>query len=60
MEIEETPKPKQICTITVMFPVESDNEAMEVKKKIDDAVSETKDSRVDFRIMNLGPTRGSV
>ena len=58
MENDQTQKPKQICTITVMFPVESDNEAMEVKKKIDDAVSDTKDSRVDFRIMNLGPPRG--
>lgn len=53
----ENESPKQICTITVIFPVVSDDEAIAVKKKIGDAVAEISESRVDFRITNLGRPR---
>ena len=51
--------PKQICSITVMFPVLSDDEAIAVKKKIGDAVADIEDSRVDFRIMPV-PMPGTM
>ena len=46
-------KPKQICTITVAFPVESDDVAIAVKKLIGEATKDLPDARVDFRIMNM-------
>ncbi len=51
---EKGESPKQVCTITVAFPVESDDDAIAVKKKITDAVSNKPDARIDFRIMNMG------
>lgn len=54
METPETKIPNQICTITLVFPVDTDDEAIALKKKIDIAVSETPKVRVDFRIMNMG------
>ena len=54
MENNQKESPKQICSITVMFPVESDDAAIAVKKKIGDAVSEIEDARIDFRITNIG------
>lgn len=46
-------QPKQLCTITIVFPVQSDDEAIAVKRKIGDAVSNIDDARIDFRIMSL-------
>lgn len=40
----------EICTLIVMFPVESDEQAIDVKKKISDIVSGIKDSRIEFRL----------
>ncbi|KKM88740.1 hypothetical protein LCGC14_1255710 [marine sediment metagenome] len=45
--------PKQICSITVMFPVLSDDEAIAVKKRIGESVKDIADARIDFRITNL-------
>ena len=55
MEIHPVPKdqPKQICTITVAFPPESDDAAIEVKKKIGEVTRDLPDARIDFRIMNI-------
>lgn len=53
-------KPNEVCTITVAFPVGSDDEAIDVKKKIGDLVKDIPDARVDFRIMSLGKPRERV
>ncbi len=45
--------PKQICTITLIFVVESDNAAIIVKKVIDEAARELPGSRLDFRITDM-------
>ncbi|MBA7474038.1 hypothetical protein ES707_09385 [subsurface metagenome] len=47
---------KEICTIRIMFPVESDEKAIEYKKKIAELLSEISDVQIQFAIMNT-PTR---
>ncbi len=47
-------EPKQICSITIAFPVTSDDDAIAVKKKIDEATADLNGVRIDFRIMNMG------
>ncbi len=44
------PMPKKSCMITLMFGIESDTEALEVKKVIDDAIKDIKDKRYNFGI----------
>jgi len=45
---------KQICTISVGFPCRDDVEALEVKRKIEEATKEIEKVRIDFRIVNVG------
>ncbi|KKN14571.1 hypothetical protein LCGC14_0994770 [marine sediment metagenome] len=54
-----TTESKQICSITVMFPVDSDDAAIAVKKKVGEALSDIEDSRIDFRIMPV-PMPGTM
>jgi len=56
MANDEETKPKQICSINIAFPVEDDNEAIALKKKIEDALKDNPTARVDFRITTI-PTR---
>ncbi len=51
---EKSKSPKELCTITVMFPVDDDVAAIAVKQKVTDAVSDIADARIDFRIMKMG------
>lgn len=44
---------KQLCNVTVVFPVGSDDEAIAVKKTIAAAVAEIKEARIDFRIVSI-------
>ena len=55
-----TTEKTEVCTITVAFPVGSDDEAIDVKKKIGEIVKEVADARVDFRIMSLGKPRERI
>lgn len=57
MENDKTEVPKQVCTITVVFPTDSDDQAIALKKKIDEAVSGIDAARIDFRIMNMARPR---
>ena len=43
--------PKKACMINIMFPVETDDEALEVKKHIDDVLTDKKDKRYTFQIV---------
>ena len=47
---EKTPIPKKSCMITLMFGIETDAEALEVKKVIDEAVKDIKEKRYNFGI----------
>ena len=48
---EKSDRPKDVCSITIMFPVESDDAAIEAKKLIGIAIADVPDARIDFRIM---------
>jgi len=51
--MEPTPKPdapKHSCMITLMFAIESDEEALHVKKVIDEAVKNITEKRYTFTI----------
>ncbi len=54
----ETQPEQEICTMRIMFPVDSDEQAIACKKKIKAALSDIPDSRVEFSLMNMpvGPT----
>lgn len=43
-------KAKQLCIVTVMFPVDSDDEAVRIKKEIAAAIVAIPESRIDFRL----------
>jgi len=45
--------PNQICTISIVFPIEADDKAIECKKKISEVISDLPEARVDFRIMEI-------
>jgi len=48
------PTPKQeVCTIRIMFPVESDEQAIGYKKKISDILSGKQDVHIQFTIQSL-------
>ena len=59
-----TPNPEkskqQACLIMVSMPVDTDEQAIAVKKKIDAAVSDIPESRVDFRLVETKSGGGLV
>lgn len=47
-------KPKgEICTIRIIFPVQSDEQAIDCKKKIKGVLSEIPDVNVQFSLMDV-------
>lgn len=56
-EQEERTTPTQVkqevCTIRVIFPVKSDEDAIAIKKKIAEAVSDKPDTVTQFSISNM-------
>lgn len=42
----------EICTIKILFPVESDSQALDAKKKIQEILSDMTDVQIDFRLMS--------
>lgn len=53
---EPNQAPKQVCSIRIMFPVDTDEQAIECKKKIAVALSEIKNAQINFSLMNTPPT----
>ena len=51
-EINET-EYKQLCNITIMFPVKNDEEGVEVKKKIAVIVADMTNVRLNFTLTSL-------
>lgn len=47
----------QICKITIMFPVDTDEQAIEQKKKITAVISDIPAVNVQFSLMNI-PANG--
>ena len=42
---------KQLCTIRILFPVDSDDQAVEYKKKISGLIAEIPDAQIQFTLM---------
>ena len=54
MTSEKLPKTvSEVCTIAIMFPVVSDEQAVEYKRKIREVVGEVEGVRIDFRIAQI-------
>jgi len=45
----------EICSIRIMFPVKSDEQAIEYKKKIAAVLSEIPDAQIQFSLMTKPP-----
>ncbi len=41
---------QQICTMTVMFPCDDDDQAVAYKKQFAETLASIPDSRIDFRL----------
>ncbi|GAI62340.1 unnamed protein product [marine sediment metagenome] len=48
----EQPK-QEVCSIRIMFPVESDEQAIDCKKKIAAIISEIPDAHLQFNLSSL-------
>lgn len=56
-ETTQNPLPKQeICTIRIIFPVKSDDQAIGFKKKITEILSDIPDAAINFSIMSGRPS----
>jgi len=49
-EEQKTPV-KDICTIKIMFPVDTDEQAIEYKKKITDILADIPAAQIQFNLM---------
>jgi len=47
-EIQSKPD-SEICSIMIMFPIDTIEQAIEIKKKISVLLTEVKNARIDFR-----------
>ena len=45
----------EMCTIRIMFPVTSDEEAINVKRKIADVLSSNPDAQLHFALVPASP-----
>jgi hypothetical protein len=48
---------QQICRMTIMFPVDNDEKAIEYKKSITGILSEIPDARIDFTLLTIPVTK---
>ncbi|GAI56331.1 unnamed protein product, partial [marine sediment metagenome] len=46
---------KEVCTLRIMFPVESDERAIEIKKAIEGLLAEIPEAQVHFAIAPIPP-----
>lgn len=52
MPEKQNPTASEICQIRIMFPVESDDEAIAYKRKIKEALSDKPDAQIQFSLMS--------
>jgi len=50
--METKKEPGQLCTLRIAFPVETDDEAIAVKKKIGEILADVLDAQVNFSLVN--------
>lgn len=58
-ETDKNETPKQICSIRIGFAVETDEQAIEYKKKITDILSGIPNARIEFSLSQI-PTRDQL
>lgn len=46
---------KEICSIRIMFPVDSDAEAIAIKSKIKEVLSDKPEAQIQFSLMSGRP-----
>lgn len=56
-ETEQKTQPKQVCTIQIGFPVETDEQAIDYKKKIGEVLADIPQVRIEFSLMTLPPRK---
>ncbi|MCP3678963.1 MAG: hypothetical protein GY782_01165 [Gammaproteobacteria bacterium] len=49
----QPPKQRKGCNISIMFPIDTDEEAMAVKKAIDAAIPDVEGKRYNFQITEI-------
>lgn len=54
-ENEQKKQPVQVCSIRIMFPVESDEQAIDYKKKISNVLADIPQARIEFSLMSRPP-----
>lgn len=54
-ETEQKKSPVQVCSIRIMFPVNSDEQAISYKKKISDVLADIPQARIEFSLMSRPP-----
>lgn len=59
IETKQKTTGSEICSIRIMFPVESDEQAIEYKKKIAAILAEIPDAQINFALSSL-PSRGEL
>lgn len=52
-DTEQKPIPEQVCSIRIMFPVESDEQAIDYKKKIGEVLADIPKARVEFSLTSI-------
>ncbi|MBA7646412.1 hypothetical protein ES703_54176 [subsurface metagenome] len=52
---EQKTSPKQVCSIRIMFPVDTDEQAISYKKKIGDVLADIPNVRIEFSLMSRPP-----
>jgi len=58
-ETEQKTTPKQVCSIRIMFPVDTDEQAIAYKKKIGDVLADIPQARIEFSLSTI-PTRAEI
>lgn len=51
---------REVCSIRIMFPVESDDQAIDFKKKIAALLAEIPDAQIQFSLMSGRPTPAGI
>ncbi|MBA7522239.1 hypothetical protein ES705_14357 [subsurface metagenome] len=59
LETEDKTTPKQVCSIRIMFPVVTDEQAIEYKKKISDVLADIPQARIEFSLSTI-PIRPNI
>lgn len=58
-EQEQTQLPKELCSIRIGFPVTSDEQAIEYKKKISEVLTDIPNVRIEFSLSTI-PTKANM